>query len=196
MFLWCTALVKIELPKCIYKIGASSFYGCNFESFRIDENNKNLSYYDGIIYNYDKTNIIYIFDVKSITLPNNITEIYNGLFKGCVNLESIIIPNSVTKIGNSAFEGCTSLKEIIIPENVNKIGEYAFNGCTSLIQVTFLNKNTNLKIERFAFNGCSSISELVLPDCVSEINHWTFANCESLVNLTFSKSVKFVDSYA
>jgi hypothetical protein len=55
-------------------------------------------------------------------------------------LKSIDIPNSVTKIGVGAFRGCTSLRSICIPNSVTSIGFSAFSDCTSLIEVIFLSK--------------------------------------------------------
>jgi hypothetical protein len=47
------------------------------------------------------------------------------------------IPNQVSKIGDGAFRGCT-LNSIMIPENVVTIGEAAFELCTQLESVTIL----------------------------------------------------------
>ena len=41
-----------------------------------------------------------------------ITKIDDNVFKDCTNLKTVTIPDTVTEIGNSAFEGCRSLEKI------------------------------------------------------------------------------------
>ena len=43
--------------------------------------------------------------LKSVTIPNTVTEIGMRAFDDCVNLDSVTIPESVTKIGIEAFPG-------------------------------------------------------------------------------------------
>ncbi|WP_418236448.1 leucine-rich repeat domain-containing protein [Coprobacter fastidiosus] len=45
-------------------------------------------------------------NLSSIVMPDNITVIGTGAFKGCVNLVSVSIPEKVTNIKSSAFYGC------------------------------------------------------------------------------------------
>ena len=49
--------------------------------------------------------------IKSITLPDSLTEIGNNAFYMCNGLEEITIPSSVTKIDDNAFENCRNLKK-------------------------------------------------------------------------------------
>ncbi len=53
-------------------------------------------------------------------------------FSGAVNLKSITLPDTLTEIGESAFFGAKRLEEIVIPESVAKIGANAFLSCESL----------------------------------------------------------------
>ncbi len=55
-------------------------------------------------------------NLKSVTLPNTLTDIDSYAFQGCTSLESIEIPDSVEYIGYAAFENCTSLMNIKVPE--------------------------------------------------------------------------------
>ena len=71
-------------------------------------------------------------EVLSVTLPDTLQEIGDGMFKDCMRLEQATIPNRVTQIGRFAFSGCTRLKRIVIPENVKYIGNGAFEDCSSL----------------------------------------------------------------
>ena len=54
--------------------------------------------------------------LRSVCLPDSITSIEKGAFRGCENLESVNIPDSVRWIGPQAFEGCTKLPTLEVPE--------------------------------------------------------------------------------
>lgn len=49
--------------------------------------------------------------IKTLTIPNTVTEIKDGAFAGS-QIKNIIIPKSVKKIGKNAFKGCKNLKSI------------------------------------------------------------------------------------
>ncbi|MBP1561360.1 MAG: leucine-rich repeat domain-containing protein [Oscillospiraceae bacterium] len=65
-------------------------------------------------------------NLKSVIIPNSVTEIGDKAFAGCSSLASINIPDSITEIGGWAFEGCSNLTSITIPDSVTEIGGHAF----------------------------------------------------------------------
>lgn len=56
--------------------------------------------------------------LTSITIPDEVTDIENYVFRGCDNITSITIPDSVFGIGDGVFASCSSLTSITIPDNV------------------------------------------------------------------------------
>jgi hypothetical protein len=68
-------------------------------------------------------------------IPNDVSYINNGAFKGCVGLKSITLPSGLKEIDRYAFAGCTGLTQITIPSSVYFIWQYAFEGCTALEKV-------------------------------------------------------------
>ncbi|MBD5428833.1 MAG: leucine-rich repeat protein [Treponema sp.] len=48
----------------------------------------------------------------SLTIPDSVRTIADGVFMGCTKLERVDISDNVTVIGNDAFSGCTSLMDI------------------------------------------------------------------------------------
>jgi len=78
--------------------------------------------------------IVQTNDIAIVFIPDSVTEIGRGAFRGCTGLTSIVIPDSVTKIGEYAFGGCTGLTSIVIPDSVTEIGRDAFPENTEIIR--------------------------------------------------------------
>lgn len=92
------------------------------------------------------------------------------------NVQSIVLPESVTNIGNGAFAGCVDI-EILIKGNLVVIGEQAFKNCNRLSEVSFGEGLT--KIGNEAFFGCG-LTEIAFPQSLNEIREDAFSYCEAL----------------
>lgn len=64
-------------------------------------------------------------DVRVVVLPIYITEIPDGAFANCTNLETVIA-YGVTSIGDNAFANCTSLKKFYVDNKITHLGDNAF----------------------------------------------------------------------
>ena len=67
--------------------------------------------------------------LKSIEIPNSVTNIDYMAFYGCTGLKSIKMPDNLTAIGSNAFTNCSGLTSIKMPDNLTAIGHGAFSGC-------------------------------------------------------------------
>ena len=125
----------------------------------------------------------YMFEqtqLKTIILPNNITEIGDHAFEVVFNLESFVIPNGVTKLGICAFNTSTKLKSITIPESVVEIGRDAFNEC-AFTEITLPSK---LKvIDEWTFYICRNLKTITLPAELTDIKMDAFYGCENLIEV-------------
>jgi len=72
-------------------------------------------------------------DIKSINMPNTITNIGKRCFLLCYNLSRITLSNKLTEIPFGAFTNCDNLKELFIPNSVNKIENDAIPKTTNLV---------------------------------------------------------------
>ena len=150
------SVTSIGNPNSVTSIGNSAFGGCSgLEKITVDGGNKR---YDS----RDNCNSI----IETGT---------NTLIVGCKNS---VIPNSVTSIGDGAFRGCSGLTELILPNSVTSIGEYAFYYCSELTELTLPNSVTS--IGWYAFQGCSGLTELTLPSSVTRIGKNAFSDCSGL----------------
>ncbi len=60
------------------------------------------------------TLVAYVGSSDSATVPQSITKIGNGAFKGNKNLQSVVITQNIVSLGDEAFMNCSALKEVEI----------------------------------------------------------------------------------
>jgi len=130
-FSHCSSLTSINIPAAVTSISERTFSNCNsLISINVNENNKNYSDDNSILFNKNKTTLI-IYPcgiIGEYIIPSGVTSIGNNAFSGCSNLTNIDIPDSVTSIGNNAFSGCTSLTSIYFHGDAQSVGSWPFDG--------------------------------------------------------------------
>ena len=135
--------------------------------------------------------------LKTIIIPQYVSEMGNYVFKDCTNLESIRISASVSKIGSRMFAGCPNLKSIVVEEgnkkydsreNCNAIVETATN---TLVCGT---ENSTIPTTITAIGGGAfaetGLKNFVIPEGVTSIQYGAFENCQNLKSVTLPQSLK------
>ena len=127
--------------------------------------------------------------LKTVKLPDTVTQFYSQTFKNCTALEEINIPKSIQVIQPQEFLGCSSLKTVDFRgTSVVRLCEEAFKGCTSLTSV-YLDEPENLSIDAYAFQDCTNLETV---DCsktnISSIENYAFYNCSKLKKIDLSSS--------
>lgn len=131
----CTGLKSITIPSSVTSIENNIFQDCTgLTNITVDSSNPSFCSESGVLFNKDKTTLIYCPRRKtgSYTIPDGVTAIGDYAFYYCSGLTSVTIPSSVTSIGGSAFQYCTGLTSITIPNSVTSIVNLAFWDCDSL----------------------------------------------------------------
>ena len=148
--------------------------------------------------------------VTSIVVPDYVTEISAGAFRGCSSLESLTIPFvGASKDGtlNTLFGYIfgaesyltnddyvpTSLKTVVITGGTT-IGYCAFESCDSITSITIPDSVTSIG-ER-AFYCCTNLTSINIPASVTSIGEMAFAYCDSLTSITIPDSVTSIGSEA
>lgn len=158
-----------SIPICVYN--DKKFY--DFYA-RISDNGKENSYlFAGLS------------TLKSVYLPNNITQIGERTFYNCDSLRTVIIPNDVRKIDACAFAFCSNLSNIKIPSSLTYIGRCAFERCN----LTSLNFSEKLKtIDEYAFYRCTQLTKVTFPSSLERIGNSAFYLCSNLTEVVFKTS--------
>lgn len=72
--------------------------------------------------------------ITSITIPENIVALGEGVFDECAKLVNVSLPSTISEIPQSCFRSCAALSSIVLPEGVTRICDFAFGG-TNITQV-------------------------------------------------------------
>lgn len=184
----CTGLTSVELTDNVGEIEFYAvFHNCtNLAEFTVSPNNPNYSSDKGVIYNRNKTTIIYF--------PDGYDEATDGYYQ---------IPSTVTTIGGAAFSGKSNLTQITIPATVTTIGASAFAECPNLATVKFdTAKGDPLTIETYAFYGCGKLTSVTLPARTKSIGNYSFAATSTaganggLTSVTLNEGLTTIGEYA
>ena len=91
-------------------------------------------------------------------------------------MTSVTIPNSVTSIGDGVLVGCSGLKDVIIVNNMFVYLPVTYSGHYSIPE------NIS-QIIGGAFYNCSGLTSVAIPDSVTSIGGWAFELCENIENV-------------
>ena len=204
-FLDCTELETMTMPEGLKTIGYSFIKNTAVKSLLVPNTVEIVNNYaynghrkgatDGAL---QLENVIFEAGIKKVPDYFCCNDEWNSALK------SVGIPESVTEIGNQAFSNCTGLEDINFVKKIGKIGYSAFYNCKSLKRVEF-QKNEKLvtgtdgkkilypvTIDSSAFYGCSSLKEVVLSENVVELGSEVFLNCTELESITIPDGLKTI----
>ena len=175
------AITSVSIPATVENIDA--FFGWDsmplLEEIVVNEDNKNYSSMDGVLYNVDKTEIIRVPCTKTgvFEIPDSVISIGDAAFFDCDKLDKIVIPSSVKTLGEACFACCTGLGDVVLPDGLKSIPAYAFyySDITSVIIPEGVTE-----IGGMAFNVCFELNSVVLPRSLKTIYGGAFTGCNKL----------------
>ena len=120
-------------------------------------------------------------NLKTVKLPEKLTELPPYLFSGCTALEKVRMPNVVYSFPEGLFQNCSSLKEIPFRAGIRELSPYIFEGCSSLVSLVV--PPTVERIEKRAAAGCTKLETVVLPLALREFDDTAFEDCPNIHNI-------------
>lgn len=126
----CKTVSSITIPDSITYIKPYAFKYCeSLTSINIDENNKNYSSVDGVLFNKIKTTLIRCPEgkiTKNYVIPDSVVNLEGSAFERCYSLGIITVPGSVLSIGMGTFDVHANTKFYAESERIkqllNKVG--------------------------------------------------------------------------
>ena len=226
-FIGCTRLTSVTVPNSIESIDSliTAFSGCTrLTSITAAADNQRYSSEDGVLFNKDKTALLWYPQGKkgAYTIPSGVKSIGDLAFSGdtvtCFleemfdfvghsGITSITIPDSTVSIGAMAFAGCVNLKSITIPGGISSVGKRAFERCLNLISIEVAADNADYRSENgVLFNKEKTVliryppgkqdTSYTIPKGVKFIEDEAFSHCGNLVSVTIPNGVKSIGDYA
>ncbi len=203
-------LEAVTLPVSVKKIGSYAFKDCSSLKKIHGGSSVTLIDYDAFLRtpwldSLNETTMLgkvlmkYKATAKDYTVSEKVTQIYEGAFSKCDNLESVTIKGKITEIPRRAFENCTSLKKITMPNTVTNIAYGAFDHCSALAKISLPSRLK--KIETGAFIFCRSLQNVQVNGGktntkLQSIEDAAFAGCNNLKTLTIPWGVTTIGDYA
>ena len=192
----CANLTSITLPASLQKLEMRTFEFCTkLQTVNFDKDSLCTTIEEGV-FNKCET-------LKTLTLPNTLTDIKSNAFKDCTALTDIAIPDSLERLETELFLGCKGLSTIRFGENskCKFIGKDAFKNCTNLstVYIENLTKWCNIQFENDNSNPLSfatvlsvngNTTDFVIPKEVTKIPASAFKNLSELKTVTFETGSK------
>lgn len=199
-------VTSVTIPSTISIISVKAFGQSEaLTAINVDPANQWFTSDDGILYNKDKTKLIYYpckKDASHFTIPSSVTTLGGEAFCHHQTLTSIVIPKTVTTIEDAeesqglgsktgwkygVFSNCDKLTSVTFEDgcNILEIPRYFLFKCTSLTSINI--PKTVTKIKQEAFMNCSSLSSIIIPESVTIIEDYAFCDCKKLITKLPSK---------
>ena len=127
----------------------------------------------------------YCTALKSITVPEGITELNGAVFAYCLSMEEATLPSTIRKLGNHCFYSCAKLKKLELPDGLTTIGDQCFYNCVALLQMNLPKSITEIGEQAIGYytpsdakdNEAKEIDQLYVYNDGSEVvrkymQHW------------------------
>lgn len=130
--------------------------------------------------------------LKSIFMPDSVTEDEGSIFEDCKNLEEARVSANLKNPDIAMFSGCSSLRYVELQEGLESIGENMFYGCTALKHIALPSTILYLFGDTFCVSG---IEDIALHEGIKEIGHDAFNGCYHLKKLVIPSTVEHIGSW-
>lgn len=199
----CQSLTSLTIPETLELVEDDTFMGCsnlrklNWKAKRCNGSNGTISDWPASIeYVQIGERVEYIpryflsgTNIKSVIIPDSVTEIGYEAFQGCKQLESLTIGRSVKTMGH--FSGCHNIKSLTW-NAVNLDYYYDIIADRSNIEQFIIGENVEL-VPRGIIDG-SKIQSLTIPSSVTMIENGAFNSCSKLTSIVVEPGNQIYDS--
>ena len=192
----CTALTRITVPGTVKTICADAFRDCSaLGSVKLSEGIRVI-----------EDSAFYTSGIKSVVIPESVTELGKWAFYECKSLEEVTISAGVKSIGARAFARCNVLNRIVVDDNnqyyCSKDGSLYTKDMKTLIKFSGIGEKSFTvpegveRIDDSSFSGNAEICSVVFPKTLKSIGAFAFKGCSSIKEVKIPVGVKTIEADA
>ncbi len=181
-FFRCSGLTSITIPGGVTEIGDGTFSDCNGLTYNEYDNGLYIGNYNNKYFVLVKAKNTWI---TSCNIHNYTKFIHSFAFNGCNSFTSVTIPDSVTKIGDGVFHGCSGLTSVTVGSSVKTIEWGAFDGCVNFKNVILKNGKDLLWFAENSGNYaplCCNATEEEMAELIKAAAKWDKDKKEAFYN--------------
>ncbi|MCL2252622.1 MAG: leucine-rich repeat domain-containing protein [Treponema sp.] len=200
---------SIEIPKEIISINDNAFENCHsLQSVTVSEDNEFYMSVDGVLFNKQKTYMIYYPHAKTgrFAIPDTVTALNNYAFASRSGLTSITIPASILNIGDNSFSNTVRLESIVVDrnnQNYTSIGGALYNKTGTVLlhypqgkTGSYVIPNSVTRLGDYIFNNRTGLTSITIPNSVTLIGRQAFVGCSGLTTIDIPGSVTSIGEEA
>lgn len=165
----------LAIPASVKRIGTNAFEKTHISKLTFSGDNL-TEIGDSAFKNDDWGNTNSEFLSCELSLPSSLQKIGKEAFRGSHIIKLTFNGNNLTEIGDFAFCGCINLTgDLKIPDSVTTIKDSAFEGCSSISNIVVSKSLTTLG--NSVFKSCNGYTSIVLPETLTTVGKGIFQSC-------------------
>ena len=180
---------EVVLGEGITGVNETTFRGLDkLRKIEVEEGSPCLSAEDGILFNKEKTVLLYYPPARSgasYAVPEGVGEIGSAAFADNSRLRKVSLPAGLERIGGRAFSSCGKLEELAFPEGLTHIADGAFTDCAALAAVSLPESLSSIGED--AFRGCVSLTAVRIPSGLKKLGECAFRGCLGVTAYTVAE---------
>ena len=159
-------------------------WGATLQNVTVASDNAYLFSQDGVIFNKDKTVLLWYPRGKpgtSYTVPSGVTRLEESSFDKVDALTSVTLPNGLKYIARYVFNDCPNLATLNLPSSLEFIGDFSIRD----LKVSSMVVPENIKVlDSYFLAGCPELTSVVLPSTLTQIKWYSFSGDHKLKTVT------------
>ena len=197
-FSHCSGLTAIAIGRNVDTVcGEALSYCVSLASITVDGGNAVYDSRNGSNAIIHTATGVLIAGCRNTMIPNGVTAIGDGAFRGCSGLTAVALPGTVVSIGHNAFRDCGGITgRLVLPAALTHLGHHAFSNCGGITGALSIPDRLTV-IGDAAFMNCSGIAAVTIGSTVAHIGDSAFMDCRLAAGaLTIPASVTAIDHHA
>ena len=178
----------LSIPETVTYINEDMFKWTDgyITDITVSDNNKNYSSVDGVLYNKDKTELIYYPAGKcgECVIPKSVKYIHDSAFRGNENITQVSV-----ETGNNYY---TVENGILFTKDKTKLVKYP----CQLANTSYNVPDSVIDIGSWAFYGNGNISSINFTDLIKSIGECCFDKCYNIELTNIPRKIEYLGGYA